>query len=262
MEELHALIGEMRKFLYPYDGNPLEPAFINRIDRYPRATFIAAVFRINQSSVAQDILVNLPTVMRSINYQDLVLALAEINGDELALNHYSDFVTKLFGVDFHKMGNAGSAEECPFAPSDWSAEYLGDRNIPQQELLGRMRSHGAPMIPIKPKTTGMDKEQALKIALLYQRKHHYTTKISAHTTAIWYEAFESVDGPAWIIEASLPRSTFEGSDTLTYVVSVKERCAKYIINASGFPKFPDDPQYSFTDKELDELKEMGFDILE
>lgn len=108
----------------------------------------------------------------------------------------------------------------------------------------------------------MTKEQALQIAAVFKKRRGHLTTIGPQTPVLWYDSFEFVDGPAWIIEAPLPPSNFEGSDTITYVVSVHEQCMKYIINSSGFPKFDDEPQYAFTTQELEELREMGFDIID
>lgn len=108
----------------------------------------------------------------------------------------------------------------------------------------------------------MTKEQALQIAAVFKKRCGHRTNISPYTAVMWYDSFEFIDGPAWIIEAPLPPSTFEGSDTITYVVSVAENCVKYIINSSGFPKFPNEPDYAFTPEELEELREMGFEIID
>lgn len=108
----------------------------------------------------------------------------------------------------------------------------------------------------------MNSKEALQIAAIFRKRRGHLTDIGPYTPALWYDSFEFVDGPAWIIEAALPPSNFEGSDTITYVVSVKEKCVKYIINSSGFPKFPDGPDYAFTPDELEELKEMGFKIID
>lgn len=108
----------------------------------------------------------------------------------------------------------------------------------------------------------MDSKEAIQIAALFKIRQGHQTNFSPQTQALWYDAFEYVDGPAWLIEVPLPPSNFEGSDTLTYVVSVNEKCVKYIINSSGFPKFPNAPDHAFTTEELDELKAMGFNIIE
>ena len=105
----------------------------------------------------------------------------------------------------------------------------------------------------------MTREQALQIAAQHQCRMYFKTKIDSQTPCIYYAQFEGIDGPAWIVEAALPPSTFEGSDTLTYVVSVREVRVKYIINASGFPKY-EGTDIPFTAEELDELRDMGFDV--
>lgn len=108
----------------------------------------------------------------------------------------------------------------------------------------------------------MNHEEALQIAAVFRKRRGHQTDIGPHTPVIWYDSMEFVDGPAWVIEAPLPPSNFEGSDTITYVVSVKEKCVKYIINSSGFPKFPNEQDYAFTPEELEQLKQMGFNIIE
>lgn len=108
----------------------------------------------------------------------------------------------------------------------------------------------------------MTKQEALAIATAFRDKQGHKTTIDDRTDARLYDSFEGVTGPAWVIEAALPPSTFEGSDTLTYVVSIAEKTVKYFINSSGFIKYPDKPDADFTDDELDELRDMGFDVLD
>jgi hypothetical protein len=108
----------------------------------------------------------------------------------------------------------------------------------------------------------MTKDEALAIATEFSDREGHRTTIDEHTNARLYESFENVTGAAWVIEAALPPSTFEGSNTLTYVVSVAERSVKYFINSSGFNKYPDDPESEFDDDELEELRAAGFEILE
>lgn len=108
----------------------------------------------------------------------------------------------------------------------------------------------------------MTKEKAYEIAEAYQQKYNFNTRINESTKVVLYNDFEFVDGPAWIVEANLPPSNFEGTDTLTYVVSIKFKRVEYIINSSGFPKFPHGKYAEFSDEDLDELRDAGFDILE
>lgn len=108
----------------------------------------------------------------------------------------------------------------------------------------------------------MPRDQALELAVAYQNRHGLSTKIDSLTRAVFYHSFEQVDGPAWIIEAALPPSSFEGTGSLTYIVSAKEQCVKFIINASGFIKYPHEGAPGFSDDELQELKEAGFNIVE
>ncbi|MDI1476253.1 hypothetical protein [Polyangium sp. y55x31] len=108
----------------------------------------------------------------------------------------------------------------------------------------------------------MTKQEALAIATAFQDRQGYKTTIDAGTDVRLYDSFEGVTGPAWVIEAPLPPSTFEGTNTITYVVSVAEKAVKFIINSSGFIKHPDRPDADFSDDELDELRDMGFDVLD
>lgn len=107
----------------------------------------------------------------------------------------------------------------------------------------------------------MTKQEALAIAAEYRDRKGYETTIDEHTKATLYDRFEHVDGAAWLIEAALPPSSFEGSGTLTYVVSVDAREVAFIINSSGFNHFPGDDE-GFDDDEIAELKAMGFDVIE
>ncbi|MDI3290929.1 hypothetical protein [Polyangium sp. 15x6] len=108
----------------------------------------------------------------------------------------------------------------------------------------------------------MTKQEALTIATAFRDRQGYKTTIDAGTDARRYDSVEGVTGPAWVIEAPLPPSTLEGTNTITYVVSVAEKTVKYIINSSGFIKHPDELDAGFSDDELDELRDMGFDVLD
>ncbi|MDC3960478.1 hypothetical protein [Polyangium jinanense] len=108
----------------------------------------------------------------------------------------------------------------------------------------------------------MTKQEALIIATAFRDRQGYKTTIDAGTPARLYDSFECVTGPAWVIEAPLPPSTLEGTNTITYVVSVAEKAVKCIINSSGFIKRLDELDTSFSDDELDELRDMGFEVLD
>jgi len=108
----------------------------------------------------------------------------------------------------------------------------------------------------------MTQEEAVKLAYAYQQRCGYNTTIDETTTVTWYDNFEAVDGPVWAVEAAFPPSTFEGTDTITYIVSVDDKAVKFIINSSGFIKYPHRGNANFTDGELDELRDAGFDVLE
>ncbi|MDI1442568.1 hypothetical protein [Polyangium sp. 6x1] len=108
----------------------------------------------------------------------------------------------------------------------------------------------------------MTKQEALEIATAFRDRQGYETTIDAGTDARLYDSMEGVTGAAWVIEAPLPPSTIEGTNTITYVVSVVEKRVEYIINSSGFIKRPDELDMGFSDDELDELREMGFDVLD
>ena len=108
----------------------------------------------------------------------------------------------------------------------------------------------------------MTKDEALAIATEFRDREGHHTTIDERTNARLYDSFEKVAGAAWVIEAPLPPSTFEGSNTLTYVVSVDERSVVYFINSSGFLKYADSPDPGFDDDELEELRAMGFEVID
>lgn len=133
----------MRQHLY-HTGLPLEPAFADRLEVHPKSVVIAAVFGVSQSSVAQDLLVKLPDFIQTTTYADLLRAFEMMQFDELAVYHYRDFVARIFGIDVAQMTQNRMKSQS--RPSDWSQEYLSDRNIDQEKLINRMKQQGAPMM--------------------------------------------------------------------------------------------------------------------
>ncbi|MFT3794468.1 hypothetical protein [Flavobacterium sp.] len=140
---LKQLVLDMRHHLY-HTGLPLEPAFADELQAHPKPTIIAAIFRVSQSSVAQDLVVRLPHLMQTTNYTDLLQAFEMIKDDDLSVYHYRDFVASIFGIDVAQMTQNQMRSNAK--PSDWSQEYLSDRQIDQQELINRMKEQGAPMM--------------------------------------------------------------------------------------------------------------------
>ena len=63
------------------------------------------------------------------------------------------------------------------------------------------------------------------------------------------------------MERDFLRLKFDGTDTVNYIVSISEKKCKFIINSSGFLKFEED-EVGFTDGDLDELRDDGFDSIE
>lgn len=123
---------------------PLEPAFASQIKAHPKSEIIAGIFSVSQSSVAQDLLVNLPDFIKAVDYQDLFRAFEIMETDALAIYYYRGFLSEIFGIDVAKMTE--NQVRSNSKPSDWSQEYLSDRNIDQNQLLQRMQQQGAPMI--------------------------------------------------------------------------------------------------------------------
>lgn len=140
---LKQLVLDMRQHLY-HTGLPLEPAFADRLEVHPKSVVIAAVFGVSQSSVAQDLLVKLPDFIQTTTYADLLRAFEMMQFDELAVYHYRDFVARIFGIDVAQMTQNRMKSQS--RPSDWSQEYLSDRNIDQEKLINRMKQQGAPMM--------------------------------------------------------------------------------------------------------------------
>lgn len=78
---------------------------------------------------------------------------------------------------------------------------------------------------------------ALEIARKYQQRYHIGGKLDIEQV-LYYSDFYEVNGPAWIFVTNLPPSTFEGDDTITFVVDINNRRVHHIINSSGFIKYP------------------------
>lgn len=109
----------------------------------------------------------------------------------------------------------------------------------------------------------MERARAIAIATAYQDRHGLGTTIDDRVDAVLYASISDVEGPAWVIEAALPPSSFEGSNTITYVVSVREARVEFIVNGSGFQKRPHEgAEPQFDDDELQELRDAGFEVLD
>lgn len=94
---LKQLVLDMRHHVY-HAEEPLEPAFENQLSAPSKSVIIAAVFRISQSIVAQDLLVRLPHLMQTTNYTDLLQAFEMIKDDDLSVRHYRDFVASILAL--------------------------------------------------------------------------------------------------------------------------------------------------------------------
>lgn len=123
---------------------------------------------------------------------------------------------------------------------DW---LKGKKNpSPEQQATERVSS------------TRLSKDEALAIAQKYQAAYQVGGALDHTAQFSHYPSFENVDGSAWLIEALLPPSTFEGTGTLTYVVGEKTRAVQFIINPSGFYAYPhqDNSATEFTDEDLED----------
>lgn len=110
---------------------------------HPKPEIIAGIFDM-QNNVSQNLMVKLPDWIKTIDYTDLAQAFEIMQTNELAVYHYRDFLAEIFGIDVAQM--TGNRVRPNSKPSDWSQEYLSDRNIDQHKLLERMQQPGAPMI--------------------------------------------------------------------------------------------------------------------
>ena len=63
------------------------------------------------------------------------------------------------------------------------------------------------------------------------------------------------------MERDFLRSKFDGTDTVNYIVSISEKKYKFMNISSGFLKLEED-EVGFTDGDLDELRDNGFDSIE
>lgn len=85
-----------------------------------------------------------PGFIQTATYADLLRAFEMMQFDELAVYHYRDFVARIFGIDVAQMTQNRMKSQS--RPSDWSQEYLSDRNIDQEKLINRMKQQGAPIM--------------------------------------------------------------------------------------------------------------------
>jgi hypothetical protein len=101
-------------------------------------------------------------------------------------------------------------------------------------------------------------EEARGLAKAYAEKYDLNTIINDQTRTVYYDSFENIDGAAWMVEADLPPSSFN-MHQLSYVVSTRKGRVEYIINDSGFVKYPHLGAAEFSDEDIEDL---GFDVLE
>lgn len=70
----------------------------------------------------------------------------------------------------------------------------------------------------------------------------------------FYDSFEQVEnGPVVLYTVDLPPSSFEGTDTMTFVISIPDRKVVYLIGHNGFPIWLGANKREMSDEEWGDL---------